>query len=51
MQIGVERDEDKPGVMLDYDANGNIVSMEVLDASERVLQPTSLTYEVAEPAA
>ena len=47
----VESDEDKPGVILDYDADGNIVSMEVLDASERVLQPTSLTYEVAEQAA
>jgi len=47
----VESDEDKPGVILDYDAGGNIVSMEVLDASRRVLQPTSLTYEVAEQAA
>ncbi len=47
----VESDEDKPGVILDYDAAGNIVSMEVLDASERVLQPTSLTYEVAGQAA
>jgi uncharacterized protein YuzE len=43
----VESDEDKPGVILDYDAAGNIVSMEVLDASRRVLQPTRIEYELA----
>ena len=42
-----ESDEDKPGVILDYDASGNIVSMEVLDASQRVLQPTRMEYELA----
>jgi uncharacterized protein YuzE len=38
-----ESDEDKPGVILDYDATGNIVSIEVLDASKRVQEPRSVT--------
>lgn len=43
----VESDEDKPGVILDYDASGNIVSLEILDASQRVAQPTQMVYELA----
>jgi len=42
----VESDEDKPGVILDYDASGSVVSMEVLDASRYVLQPTRIEYEL-----
>jgi uncharacterized protein YuzE len=38
-----ESDEDKPGVILDYDATGNIVSIEVLDASGRVEEPRKVS--------
>lgn len=43
----VESDEDKPGIILDYDATGNVVSLEILDASSRVNQPTQMIYELA----
>lgn len=43
----IESDEEKPGIILDYDAVGNIVSLEVLDASRRVTQPTQMVYELA----
>jgi uncharacterized protein YuzE len=39
----VESDEDKPGVILDYDEAGNLLSIEVLDASHRVEEPRAVT--------
>ena len=41
-----ESDQDKPGVILDYDAAGNLVSLEILDASVRVGLPTQIEYRV-----
>ena len=41
-----ESDEDKPGVILDYDKDGNIVGLEVLDASKRIENPRSVEYAV-----
>ena len=41
-----ESDEDKPGVILDYDKDGNVVGLEILDASKRIENPRSLEYAV-----
>jgi uncharacterized protein YuzE len=42
-----ESDEDKPGVIIDYDKNGNIVGLEVLEASKNMENPRSVEYAVA----
>ena len=42
-----ESDQDKPGVILDYDKNGKIVGIEILNASKQVENPKSLEYAVA----
>ena len=39
-----ESDEDKPGVILDYDKDGNIVGLEILDTSKRVEDPRTIKY-------
>ena len=41
-----ESDEDKPGVIIDYDDSGNVVGMEILDASKRISNPKTLEYAV-----
>jgi uncharacterized protein YuzE len=41
-----ESDEDKPGVILDYDKDGNIVGLEILEASKRTSNPRSVEYAV-----
>ena len=42
-----ESDEDKPGVILDYDDNGDLVSMEILDASSRVTEAGKMEFQIA----
>lgn len=41
-----ESDEDKPSVIIDYDEEGNIVGLEILDASKRVGNPHAVDYSI-----
>ena len=46
----VESDELREGLILDYDEEGHIVSVEVLDASQHVAEPTAMSFELREAA-
>jgi uncharacterized protein YuzE len=41
-----ESDEDKPGVILDYDKEGNVVGLEILNASKRMGNPMLVEYAI-----
>ncbi len=41
-----ETDEGKPGVIIDYDKDGNLIGLEILEASMRVENPRALEYAV-----
>jgi len=41
-----ESDESKPGIVIDYSEKGNIVWIEILDASKRITLPNKVEYEV-----
>jgi uncharacterized protein YuzE len=41
-----ESDEEKPGIILDFDKSGNVVGLEVLDASQRMENPRAVEYAV-----
>jgi uncharacterized protein YuzE len=43
-----ESDEDKPGIVLDYDREGNLVSLGILDASKRVTDADKVEFQMAE---
>jgi len=43
----VESDEDKKDIILDYDDSGNIIGIEILNASKKTNLPNAVTYEVA----
>jgi uncharacterized protein YuzE len=43
-----ESDEDKPGVILDYDDQGNLVSLEILDALRRVTETRKIEFKTTE---
>ena len=40
-----ESDEDKPGVVLDYNEQADLVSLEILDASRRVIDARRMEYQ------
>ncbi len=42
-----ESDEDKEGVILDYDKDGNVVGIEILFASKKMANPKIVEYEMA----
>ncbi len=43
-----ESDEDKPGIILDYDKKGNLISLEILDASKRVTEARKMEFQTTE---
>jgi YD repeat-containing protein len=43
-----ESDEEKRGVILDYDEHGNLVSLEILDASKTVTRTNRIEFEAVE---
>lgn len=42
-----ESDEDKPGVILDYGDDGDLISLEILDASSRVSDIRKMEFQMA----
>ena len=43
----IESDSEKPGIILDYDGEQNIVGIEVLNASKKMERPMKVEYEIA----
>ncbi len=41
-----ESDEIKDGIIVDYSQDGRIVSMEILDASQKMTDPKGIQYEI-----
>ena len=41
-----ESDEVRDGVIIDYDKEGKVVSMEIMDASDQISEPQGILYEI-----
>ena len=46
-----ESDELRKGIIIDYNESGQVVSVEILDASRNTKDPTSISYELKEKTA
>jgi uncharacterized protein YuzE len=45
-----ESGEDTPGIILDFDSEGQVVGIEILQASKRTDNPQAIEYMISEPA-
>jgi len=43
-----ESDEDKPGIIPDYDDRGDLFSFEILDASRRMTEARKIEFQTVE---
>ena len=43
-----ESAEDKPGVIIDYDKESNLIAFEILDASKRVTDTLKVDFQLSE---
>lgn len=46
-----ESHEDRPGIIFDYDAAGNLIAIEILDASQRVDEVGTMHFQALASAA
>ena len=42
-----DSDEGKPGIILDYSEDGDIIGIEILNASKKIPSPNKVEYEIA----
>ena len=42
-----ESDQEKKDIIMDYDEAGNLIGIEILNASKKTKQPNGISYEVA----
>jgi uncharacterized protein YuzE len=45
-----ESDEETPGIILDFDSDGNVVGIEILQASKRIDNPQAIEYMISQSA-
>lgn len=45
-----ESDEETPGIIFDFDSGGNVISIEILQASKRIDNPQAIEYKISHSA-